>query len=234
VASGQSPPRSWHDAPRRNRSSTRLLRRCSSVSGGRDTPAAARSLKVHRHLKAIRTRSGQFRCNGSPPDRGLSITTARGSPGPDGSDQGCRAGVCFGCGSPCLTISRAVKDRELPASELLQKAVRAEVRRQEILEEAECGGTVVSGDVADLRALAAYAQDVIFLRVSPAPYQAVRSSVSVHAEKRCPKSRKAGSSNCRCGGDDGQHLVVRAQAAPKGQAGEEAAAVAPTRRSGNR
>jgi hypothetical protein len=28
--------------------------------------------------------------------------------------------------------------------------------------------------------------------------------------------------------------VVRAQAAPKGQAGEEAAAVAPTRRSGNR
>ncbi len=31
----------------------------------------------------------------------------------------------------------AVKDRELPASELLQEAVRAELRRQELLEETD-------------------------------------------------------------------------------------------------
>lgn len=30
-------------------------------------------------------------------------------------------------------LYRAIKDRELPASELLQKAVRAELRRQELL-----------------------------------------------------------------------------------------------------
>ena len=32
---------------------------------------------------------------------------------------------------------RVVKERELPASELLQDAVRAEVRRQEVLEETD-------------------------------------------------------------------------------------------------
>ena len=32
-------------------------------------------------------------------------------------------------------LYRAIKERELPASELLQDAVRAEVRRQELLEE---------------------------------------------------------------------------------------------------
>lgn len=34
-------------------------------------------------------------------------------------------------------LYRAVKDRQLPASELLQGAVRAEMRRQELLEEAD-------------------------------------------------------------------------------------------------
>jgi post-segregation antitoxin (ccd killing protein) len=34
-------------------------------------------------------------------------------------------------------LYRAVKDRELPASDLLQKAVRAELRRQELLEETD-------------------------------------------------------------------------------------------------
>src|ERR1039457_5874689 len=34
-------------------------------------------------------------------------------------------------------LYRAVKDRELPASDLLQKAVRAELRREELLEEAD-------------------------------------------------------------------------------------------------
>jgi hypothetical protein len=34
-------------------------------------------------------------------------------------------------------LYRAVKDRELPASDLLQKAVRAELRREELLEETE-------------------------------------------------------------------------------------------------
>ena len=34
-------------------------------------------------------------------------------------------------------LYRAVKDRELPASELLQDAVRAELHRQEILEETD-------------------------------------------------------------------------------------------------
>ena len=34
-------------------------------------------------------------------------------------------------------LYRAVKDRELPASELLQDAVRAELHRQELLEETD-------------------------------------------------------------------------------------------------
>lgn len=34
-------------------------------------------------------------------------------------------------------LYRVVKERELPASELLQDAVRAEVRRQELLEETD-------------------------------------------------------------------------------------------------
>jgi post-segregation antitoxin (ccd killing protein) len=34
-------------------------------------------------------------------------------------------------------LYRAVKDRELPASDLLQKAVRAELRRQELLQETD-------------------------------------------------------------------------------------------------
>ena len=34
-------------------------------------------------------------------------------------------------------LYRAVKDRELPASDLLQKAVRAELRREELLEETD-------------------------------------------------------------------------------------------------
>jgi len=34
-------------------------------------------------------------------------------------------------------LYQAIKERELPASELLQDAVRAELRRQELLEEAE-------------------------------------------------------------------------------------------------
>ncbi|MBV8161954.1 MAG: hypothetical protein JO265_13605 [Acidimicrobiia bacterium] len=34
-------------------------------------------------------------------------------------------------------LYRAVKERELPASELLQKAVRAELRRQALLEETD-------------------------------------------------------------------------------------------------
>jgi post-segregation antitoxin (ccd killing protein) len=34
-------------------------------------------------------------------------------------------------------LYRAVKDRGLPASELLQRAVQAELRRQELLEETE-------------------------------------------------------------------------------------------------
>lgn len=35
------------------------------------------------------------------------------------------------------TLYRAVKERQLPASELLQGAVRAELRRQELLEETD-------------------------------------------------------------------------------------------------
>jgi post-segregation antitoxin (ccd killing protein) len=34
-------------------------------------------------------------------------------------------------------LYRAVKDRQLPASDLLQKAVRAELRREELLEETD-------------------------------------------------------------------------------------------------
>jgi len=34
-------------------------------------------------------------------------------------------------------LYRAIKERDLPASELLQDAVRAELRRQELLEEAD-------------------------------------------------------------------------------------------------
>lgn len=34
-------------------------------------------------------------------------------------------------------LYRAVKERDLPASELLQSAVRAELRRQELLDEAD-------------------------------------------------------------------------------------------------
>jgi len=34
-------------------------------------------------------------------------------------------------------LYRAVKERELPASELLQSAVRAELRRQQLLEETD-------------------------------------------------------------------------------------------------
>jgi len=34
-------------------------------------------------------------------------------------------------------LYHAVKDRELPASDLLQKAVRAELRREELLEETD-------------------------------------------------------------------------------------------------
>jgi hypothetical protein len=34
-------------------------------------------------------------------------------------------------------LYRAVKERDLPASELLQEAVRAELRRQELLEETD-------------------------------------------------------------------------------------------------
>lgn len=34
-------------------------------------------------------------------------------------------------------LYQAIKSRELPASELLQRAVRAELRRQELLEEAD-------------------------------------------------------------------------------------------------
>jgi post-segregation antitoxin (ccd killing protein) len=34
-------------------------------------------------------------------------------------------------------LYRAVKERDLPASELLQSAVRAELRRQELLEETD-------------------------------------------------------------------------------------------------
>jgi post-segregation antitoxin (ccd killing protein) len=47
-------------------------------------------------------------------------------------------------------LYRIVKERGMPASELLQDAVRAEIRRLALLE--------------DLRALAPHAQDVLVLR----------------------------------------------------------------------
>lgn len=69
-----------------------------------------------------------------------------------------------------------VKARGLPASELLQKAVRAEVRRLDLLAEtgarrgsavdalvvafAEPDGTVLTGDPDDLAALAQFAERV--------------------------------------------------------------------------
>ena len=48
----------------------------------------------------------------------------------------CIVGVCLGCRCTCLTkLYAAVKERELSPSELLQDAVRAELRRHALLEE---------------------------------------------------------------------------------------------------
>lgn len=46
-------------------------------------------------------------------------------------------------------LYRAVKDRQLPASELLQGAVRAELRRQELLEETERYLSELVGEVGE-------------------------------------------------------------------------------------
>ena len=53
-------------------------------------------------------------------------------------------------------LYEAVKERELPASELLQDAVRAELRRQELLEETDRYVAELIGDVGEpsARALA--------------------------------------------------------------------------------
>ena len=71
-----------------------------------------------------------------------------------------------------------VKKRRLPASELLQKAVRAELRRRDLLAAsdryvadlvsqvgAEPDGTVLTSDPHDLAALAAHAQRVTIERI---------------------------------------------------------------------
>ena len=44
-------------------------------------------------------------------------------------------------------LYRAVKERQLPASELLQGAVRAELRRQELLEETDRYLTELVGEI---------------------------------------------------------------------------------------
>ena len=60
-----------------------------------------------------------------------------------------------------------LKRRNLPASELLQVAVRTEVERRGsavdalVVAMAEPGGTVLTGDKADIGALAAHARQVM-------------------------------------------------------------------------
>ena len=46
-------------------------------------------------------------------------------------------------------LYRAVKERQLPASELLQQAVRAELRRQELLGEADRYIEELAGEVGE-------------------------------------------------------------------------------------
>jgi len=62
-------------------------------------------------------------------------------------------------------LYRALKDRALPASELLQDAVRAELRRQELLEETDRYVAELIGDVGEPSAKAVARAEALSRRI---------------------------------------------------------------------
>ena len=73
-------------------------------------------------------------------------------------------------------LYRAVKERGLPASELLQKAVRTELRRQELLDETDRYLAELIDEVGEPSAQAVARADALSRRVRRAKPRAPRAS----------------------------------------------------------